>query len=106
MAVLLKGVLLRCCKHQSFPREAEVKHGRPGYGLGMLVDIIAIGNSRGICIPGCVLAECGLTDQASLRVEDGRIILERPSPRAGWAEAFQSAGEDVPSSFDQDDWQW
>lgn len=82
----------------------------------MKIDIVAIGNSKGIRIPSSILKQCGLVDQAILRVEDGRIILERPGARTGWSEAFaemSAAGDDqllLPehslTNFDQEDWTW
>ena len=82
----------------------------------MKIDIVAIGNSRGIRIPSSVLKQCGLVDQAELRVENGRIILQRPGTRTGWSEAFEQmaeAGDDqllLPehplTNFDSDEWSW
>ena len=82
----------------------------------MKVEIIAIGNSRGVRIPSSVLKQCGLTDQVELTVENGRIILERPAPREGWAEAFHRLSEDsqpellLPehplTEFDTNEWEW
>ena len=82
----------------------------------MHVDIIPIGNSRGIRIPSSILKQCGLTDHVQLTVENGKIILERPIARAGWSEAFQRlAGEDTDelllpehslTRFDSEDWDW
>ncbi len=84
------------------------------YNVGMKIDIIAIGNSRGVRIPSSVLKQCGLTDQVELTVENGRIILERPAPREGWAESFRRMAEDdepgllLPehplTEFDSDEW--
>ncbi len=82
----------------------------------MRIDIIPIGNSRGIRIPSALLRQCGLKDQAELRVENGRIILERPGVREGWNEAFQQmaeAGDDELlwpehplAAFDLEEWSW
>lgn len=82
----------------------------------MKIAIVPIGNSRGIRIPSALLKQCGLEDQVELRVEDGRIILERPGARTGWEEAFQQlaqTGEDellMPehslTTFDSEEWSW
>jgi len=82
----------------------------------MYVDIIPIGNSRGIRIPSSVLKQCGLTDHVQLTVENGKIILERPVARAGWSEAFERlASEEAEelllpehslTRFDSEDWDW
>lgn len=55
----------------------------------MKVAIRKMGNSQGVIIPKPVLAQAGLVSEAEMRVENGVIMLERPSsaPRAGWAEA-------------------
>ena len=83
----------------------------------MLIDIIRIGNSKGIRIPKVILEECGLADQAEMIVEDGRLILQSPSRRRqGWeAAAVEMAkrGDDALlwpehslSSFDDEEWEW
>lgn len=59
-----------------------------------------VGNSKGVIIPKPLLAEVGLTREATLTVESGAIVL-RPvskSPREGWAEASRAvaqAGDDA-----------
>lgn len=83
----------------------------------MRIDIVRIGNSQGVRIPKALLQQAGLTDTAEIRVEEGRIILERPRrPRVGWDEAFahmHQAGDDgllwpehPLSQFDHDEWEW
>ena len=82
----------------------------------MRIDIIPIGNSRGIRIPSSVLKQCGLLEHAEMRVENGKIILERPGARSGWSEAFEQmaeAGDDellLPehplTTIDTDEWSW
>ncbi len=66
----------------------------------MKVDIIRVGNSRGIRIPKKVLDELGFAEAAELEIADGGLTL-RPvaDPHAGWAEAFQS---DPPRGDDAD----
>lgn len=83
----------------------------------MKVDLIRIGNSKGIRIPASVIKQLGLQDKLELRVEDGVILLS-PAHRAreGWAEAFQrmaEAGDDallIPDAFEDEvhdeDWTW
>ena len=53
------------------------------------VTIRRIGNSLGVVIPKPVLAQVGLTAEASLTVERGAIVLRKPQKavRSGWAEA-------------------
>ncbi len=62
-----------------------------------------LGNSTGVIIPKSVLNELGLSpgDAMDMRLERGRLVLvpNRPTRRAGWAEASRdiaAAGDDVP----------
>jgi len=83
----------------------------------MKVNLVPIGNSKGVRIPASVIKECGLGDELELRVENGVIVLAPvQGVRAGWAEAFErmaAAGDDVPmipdtlgNEFDAEDWTW
>ena len=80
----------------------------------MELDIIKIGNSRGIRIPQSLLKQCGLVDKIQVEVDGSRLILSKPSVRHGWAEAFAAeSGEEEPllpqhslSSFDEEEWDW
>jgi antitoxin MazE len=66
----------------------------------MRAKIIRIGNSKGIRLPKPILEASGITDEADVTVEDGRIVLLRPPkhPREGWAEAIEAIG------VDEEDW--
>jgi antitoxin MazE len=56
----------------------------------MKMDIIKIGNSKGIRLPQAVLKQCGIESQVELEIKDNYIILKPISnPREGWAEAFK-----------------
>ena len=56
----------------------------------MEMDIIKIGNSKGIRIPHAVLRKCGIDSKVELIVEDNCIIIKPVStPRQGWAEALE-----------------
>ena len=83
----------------------------------MKLDVIRIGNSRGVRLPKTVLEQAGIDDAVSLSVEDDRIVLtpirKRRKPRAGWAERFAGAEarDDArwptsTSSFDDQEWSW
>jgi antitoxin MazE len=80
----------------------------------MKVDLIRVGNSRGIRIPKALIEECGLGDSVELSVADGRLVIERHRPlRDGWAEAFRRNAArdelllDLPASeFDRSEWKW
>lgn len=55
----------------------------------MLIAVRRIGNSLGVIIPRPLLEQAGLETEVNLTVEDGAIILRKPSRpmRQGWAEA-------------------
>ena len=81
----------------------------------MKVDIVPIGNSRGVRIPKAMLEQCGFDKTAELVVADGRLIL-RPTTavRHGWDDAFRRMAErqddsllDAPApAFDDAEWTW
>jgi antitoxin MazE len=82
----------------------------------VVVNIVQIGNSKGIRIPKAILEQCKIESEVLMEVENGKIVLEPVSsvPRQGWTEAFRQmhdAGDDelfVDDSFDldSDDWEW
>ncbi len=83
----------------------------------MKVELVRIGNSRGIRIPKPILEQCGFGNTVELRVEnDCLVIAPDRLPRQGWEEAFRAAGpaakdelllSTVPANeFDREDWQW
>jgi len=83
----------------------------------MKIEIIRVGNSRGIRIPKPLIEQCGLGDTVELRVEDDRlIILPERSARQGWEKAFAAAGsashDEVllegaeANAFDRKEWRW
>jgi antitoxin MazE len=83
----------------------------------MKVNLIRIGNSKGVRIPASVIKECGFETQVDLRVEDGVVVLV-PAGRGrdGWDAAFArmaEAGDDAPllpeeqaNAFDEEEWTW
>ena len=82
----------------------------------MKVELIRVGNSRGIRIPKPLIEQCGLQGALDLRIENNRLVIAPArQPREGWEEAFRAAGSaahddlllDLPSSqFDREEWQW
>lgn len=83
----------------------------------MKVNLVPIGNSRGVRIPASVIKECGFSDQLDMRVADGVVILAPVrGVREGWETAFErmaAAGQDEPlmddaldNDFDNEDWTW
>jgi antitoxin MazE len=82
----------------------------------MEIELVRIGNSRGIRIPKGLIEECGLAGKVELTIEEGRIVISRPRhPRQGWKEAFARAGNSTKdelllpeglSQFDREEWTW
>ncbi|GAH76797.1 unnamed protein product, partial [marine sediment metagenome] len=42
----------------------------------MLINIVPIGNSKGIRIPKAILDQCDIENEVDLEVENGKIIIE------------------------------
>lgn len=56
----------------------------------MQMDIIKIGNSKGIRLPLAVLKQCGIDSKVELEIQDNCIIIKPiKKPRQGWAEVFE-----------------
>ena len=83
----------------------------------MRIELVRIGNSRGIRIPKPLIEQCGFGDSVELHVEQDRLIISQERPaRQGWKEAFAAAGssaddplpvEVLPSNeFDAEEWTW
>jgi len=80
------------------------------------VDLIRIGNSKGVRIPKPVIEQCGLGDTVELEVKDKAIVISPAGEcRGGWDEAFDvgvARGGDEPlwdeqgSEGDDQDWRW
>jgi antitoxin MazE len=73
------------------------------------MDIIKIGNSKGIRLPIAVLKQCGIDSKVELEIKDNYIILKPvKTPRQGWAEAFElmhKNGDDsllIPEEIDNE----
>jgi len=82
----------------------------------MKVNIVAIGNSKGIRIPKSVLDQCKFHTEAELEVENNRIIIKplRKKCRDGWDEAFKLMHEreedvlllDDSLDIEMKNWEW
>jgi antitoxin MazE len=82
----------------------------------MKVELVRVGNSRGIRIPKPIIEQCGFEDAVELRVEnDHLVIAPARQPREGWEEAFRDAASsasdelllDAPTNqFDREEWRW
>ena len=82
----------------------------------MLINIIPIGNSKGIRIPKAILDQCDIENEVDLEVKNGKIIIEpiKRIPRNGWTESFiqmAKTGEDQllfedAIDLEMEDWEW
>jgi antitoxin MazE len=83
----------------------------------MKIELVRIGNSRGIRIPKPIIEQCGLGETVELRVEKDRLIIAPArGPRKGWKEAFAAAGSSRHdpflldalgrNQFDEEEWTW
>jgi antitoxin MazE len=82
----------------------------------MEIELVRIGNSRGIRIPKPLIEQCGLGDTVELYVEEDRLVIAaRRRPRQGWEEAFRAAGSPerdelllagAANEFDREEWTW
>lgn len=61
----------------------------------MKTQVIKIGNSRGVRIPQTVLAQCGISEEVDIEIENNQIIISpiKSSPRQGWEKKFQKMHE-------------
>jgi len=63
------------------------------------VQLVRIGNSRGIRIPEPILEQCELQGTVELHVENDHLVISPGHTfREGWGEAFRAAG---PSTNDE-----
>lgn len=82
----------------------------------MKVNIVPIGNSKGVRIPSTVLRQCNLYEQVELEVQNNKIILKplKHKAREGWDDAFRLMHEqkddallfDESVDSDMKDWEW
>ena len=78
----------------------------------MRVNLVKIGNSRGIIIPSPLLAACKLGDVVDLQVDAGKITIEAlRQPRSGWFDNYRPEPDepvldDIPLDEDDGEWTW
>lgn len=83
----------------------------------MKVDLVRIGNSRGVRIPKSLIEQCGFESQVEMRVEGSQLIIA-PAQRVrdGWEQTFGAMAEcgddepllpdDLTTDFDEKEWEW
>jgi antitoxin MazE len=82
----------------------------------MITQLIKVGNSRGVRIPKPLIQETGLTDDVTIRVEGGSIVISPVrAVRSGWQEAFNKMhannddvliDKNIRSNWDDEEWEW
>lgn len=72
----------------------------------MKVNVIRIGNSKGIRIPKPLLEQCRLGKTVELEVRNNHlVVLPAATPRSGWVEAFREmAAKGDDALLDDDSW--
>jgi antitoxin MazE len=82
----------------------------------MKVNLVAIGNSKGIRIPSAILKQCSIENHVELEVEKNRVVLKsiKARPREGWDKAFRLMHERKDDTLlfnevvdiEANDWEW
>jgi antitoxin MazE len=79
------------------------------------IDLINIGNSKGVRLPKQIIEACGFGDTILLEFDDGKLTLSpKKKVREGWAEIFDKEIKREPklkeeffnNKFDEKDWTW
>ncbi len=76
----------------------------------MKLNVVRVGNSRGLRLPKRILEEYRITEQVELNLKEGYIELRAiDEPRAGWREDFirmmadENEEERIPDFFEDED---
>lgn len=81
----------------------------------MRINLIKVGNSRGIIIPAKVIKECELNESVDFSVIDGSIVISRINEaRTDWKKVFAQASpsdkalmkDTITNAFDNEEWTW
>ena len=82
----------------------------------MKVNIISIGNSKGIRIPKSIIDQCNFNNEAELEVENNKLVIKpiKKKIRAGWDKAFKLMHErkedallfDDSLDIEMQNWKW
>lgn len=80
----------------------------------MRLDIVTIGNSKGIRLPKSLLAQCGFHKTVEVEVRGEELILKKSGfSRANWSEAFRAGSQDLDQDWldfsweeNEGSWQW
>ena len=82
----------------------------------MVINIIKIGNSRGIRLPKTILEQCNINNKVDLEVDDKRIVIKPITkiPRKDWDKYFKNMHNnnddnliiDDKIDLKMDNWEW
>ncbi len=82
----------------------------------MIVQVVKVGNSRGVCIPKSLLEQLGIDKEVYLRSTKEGLLLKpvRSKAREGWDKKFQKMAERKDDQllmpdhvdFNGKDWKW
>ena len=85
----------------------------------MRVNLVRVGNSKGVIIPATLIASCGLKEAVNLQIEGKKLVIEAlAQPRAGWfdtapdtapddaATPDESVLDSIPLEEGDDEWVW
>jgi antitoxin MazE len=83
----------------------------------MRIDIVQIGNSKGIRLPKSVLDICHFEDAVDLEIKQGMVILHslQKKPRKDWDKVFKQMAiacddrlldQPYPTEWDESEWKW
>ena len=78
----------------------------------MRINLVKVGNSKGIIIPAVILASCVLKDAVDLQIKDKKLVIEvLKQLRSGWFEGYQAENdvavlESIPIDEGDDEWVW
>ena len=78
----------------------------------MRINLVKVGNSKGIIIPAAIPASCGLKDAVDLQIKDKKLVIEVfKQLRSGWFEGYQAENdeavlESIPIDEGDDEWVW
>ena len=78
----------------------------------MRINLVKVGNSKGVIIPAAILASCGLKDAVELQIKGKKLVIEAlKQPRSGWFEGYQAEHEEavldeIPFDEGDDEWVW
>lgn len=83
----------------------------------MVIRLVQIGNSKGICLPKKVIEQFSFTDEIEAEIKkDGLLLKKKTKPRAGWKEQILKdikengppemlIPDNIQNDFDVSEWQ-